>query len=252
MKDTFYFTHDYNARTDDKIKLLIRKHGMLGYGIFWAIIEDLYNNANALRLDYEGIAFELRVDEKIVFSIINDFKLFNVYDFSFSSLSVERRLNERNEKSLKAKESALKRWNKDANALRTQSEGNAIKEIKGKEIKEKKGNIINNNFTNFSNPEHFQNWLFENITQEYKEFLCRQTQTDLNDIDKLIQEWGEICTKTGKIYELGHTGALSYLLNWINKKNSLKKNNGINKNGFKQNDLSTNEFKGKYDNGAGL
>ena len=44
MKDTFYFPHDYNSRTDEKIKLLIRKHGIEGYGIFWAIVEDLYNN----------------------------------------------------------------------------------------------------------------------------------------------------------------------------------------------------------------
>ena len=41
--------------------MLLRKHGMIGYGIYWAIIEDLYNNANALRLDYEGIAFEYRL-----------------------------------------------------------------------------------------------------------------------------------------------------------------------------------------------
>ena len=42
-KETFYFSHDYNARNDIKIKKLILKHGFCGYGIFWAIIEDLYN-----------------------------------------------------------------------------------------------------------------------------------------------------------------------------------------------------------------
>ena len=45
-KDTFYFSHDYNARNDEKIKMLIRKHGMIGYGVFWAIVEDLYNIKN--------------------------------------------------------------------------------------------------------------------------------------------------------------------------------------------------------------
>ena len=39
-KDTFYFSHDYNARNDEKIKRLIRKHGMQGYGVFWSIVED--------------------------------------------------------------------------------------------------------------------------------------------------------------------------------------------------------------------
>ena len=143
-KDTFYFSHDYNSRADEKIKLLIRRHGILGYGTFWAIIEDLYNNANALRTDYEGIAFDLRVDTNIVKSVINDFDLFIIKDDFFGSLSVQRRLEERNEKSKKASDSANYRWSKqkdDANAMRTQCDSNAIKERKGKEIKETKETI---------------------------------------------------------------------------------------------------------------
>lgn len=147
-KDTYYFSHDYNARQDDKIKLLMRKHGVLGYGIWWCIVEDLYNNANALRLDCEGIAYDLRTDCETVKSIINDFDLFVFDGEYFGSRSIETRLNERNEKSRNAKESADRRWEKvrlqkeiDANALRTQSEGNAIN--KGKEIKEKKEKEIN-------------------------------------------------------------------------------------------------------------
>jgi len=137
-KDTFYFSHDYNARNDSKIKKLLSKHGYLGYGLFWAIIEDLYNNANALPTDYDSIAFDLRTTSEIVKSIINDFDLFCIEDAEFGSSSVERRLNERNAKSVKARESAQKRWEKkseDANALPTQSDSNAIKESKGKEKK---------------------------------------------------------------------------------------------------------------------
>ena len=111
MKETFYFTHDYNARSDEKIKRLIMKHGMAGYGVFWCIIEDLYNNANALRTDCELIAFELHTSEEIVRSIIYDFDLFQIENDFFGSSSVERRLNERNSKSTKARESALYRWN---------------------------------------------------------------------------------------------------------------------------------------------
>ena len=90
MKETFYFSHDYNTRTDDKIKKLIRSHGMIGYGIFWSIIEDLYNNANALRTDYDGIAYDLRADAKTVQSIVTDFELFQIEDGFFGSISVER------------------------------------------------------------------------------------------------------------------------------------------------------------------
>ena len=139
-KDTYYFSHDYNARTDKKIKKLIAKYGFLGYGIFWAIIEDLYNNANALPTDYDSIAFDLRSDLETITSIINDFELFVIEGAIFFSTSVQRRLDERNDKSVKAKESAFARWNKserNANALPSLCDGNAIKEIKGKEKKKK-------------------------------------------------------------------------------------------------------------------
>jgi hypothetical protein len=135
-KDTFYFSHDYNARNDEKIKRLIRKHGMIGYGIFWSIVEDLYNNANALRTDYDGIAYDLRSDSEIVASVVNDFDLFIFSGDFFGSNSVQERLDQRNNKSESARKSASYRWD-NANALQTQSEGNAKKERKGKEIKGK-------------------------------------------------------------------------------------------------------------------
>jgi hypothetical protein len=139
-KDTFYFSHDYNSRNDEKIKKLIRKHGMQGYGIFWAIVEELYNNANALHLDYDGIAFDLRTESDIIKSVLHDFDLFVFNGDNFGSLSVQNRINNRQDKSQKARDSAYSRWNKnkiDANALQTQSDSNAIKERKGKEIKGK-------------------------------------------------------------------------------------------------------------------
>ncbi len=145
MKDTYYFSHDYNARNDHKIKKLISRHGYLGYGLFWALIEDLYNNANALQTDCETIAFDLRTSKDTIESILNDFDLFVFEGEAFGSLSVQKRLEERNAKSAKARESAFKRWNSnrpDANALQTHSECNAIKESKGK--KNKENNIIDN------------------------------------------------------------------------------------------------------------
>lgn len=156
MKETYYFSHDYNTRTDEKIKKLIRKHGMLGYGVFWAIVEDLYNNDNILETDYEGISYELRVDQLIVQSVINDFSLFVIDGDKFGSLSVQKRIDERDERSRKASRSAKKRWNKvkeqceESNiAMPTHSEGNAIKERKGKDIKDIKDikdNIVKNTY----------------------------------------------------------------------------------------------------------
>lgn len=139
-KDTFYFSHDYNVRNDSKIKKLLSVHGYLGYGLWWAIVEDLYNNTNVLRLDYQSISFDLRTSAETIKSIINDFDLFVFDGENFGSLSVQKRLDERNEKSNKARNSVLKRWaNKgvDTNVLQTQFDSNTIKERKVKENKEK-------------------------------------------------------------------------------------------------------------------
>lgn len=138
MKETFYFSHDYNTRSDEKIKQLIYVHGFEGYGLYWAIIEELYQNANAMRMECERIAYELRTDKKRIASIINDFDLFVVDGDMFYSKSIEKRLQMRDEKSRKASESAKKRW-ENANAMRTHSERNAIKERK---VKENKVNVF--------------------------------------------------------------------------------------------------------------
>jgi len=178
--DTFYFSHDYSARNDEKIKRLIRKYKYLGYGIYWAIIEDLYNNANALRMDYDGIAFDLHSDEKTIKSIVEDFDLFVFDGEFFGSLSVQKRLNKRQEKSNKASENANKRWNKieiNANALQTHCDGNAIKERKVKENKVKDIKIKDIKLENiyipeneFSVNEKFDNLFYSQITKIWFDF----------------------------------------------------------------------------------
>ena len=40
-KDAYYFMHDDNARTDPKLKAILRKHGAAGYGVWWIIVEML-------------------------------------------------------------------------------------------------------------------------------------------------------------------------------------------------------------------
>jgi hypothetical protein len=143
-KDTFYFSHDYNARNDIKIKRLLSKFGYEGYGIFWALIEDLYNNTNVLRLDYETISFDLRCNIEMVKSIINDFDLFVIEGDIFGSSSIHERLESRNAKSEKARESVLKRWERvknNTNVLQTQNESNT-NNLKRNTIKE---SIVNEN-----------------------------------------------------------------------------------------------------------
>lgn len=118
MKDTFYFSHDYNARNDTKIKKLIAKHGFTGYGLFWAIIEELYNNDNCLTTDYEIVLSDRKAKPSLIKSIVEDFSLFIIKDDRFYSPSIESRLTDRLNKSGKARDSGKAKWkhaNQDPN-----------------------------------------------------------------------------------------------------------------------------------------
>jgi hypothetical protein len=142
MKETFYFSHDYNARGDEKIIKLIQKHGWEAYGLFWAIVEKLYENNGFIDNDCERIAFDLRTDCERIKNVIES-DLFEIRNEKIYSKSVNARLIKRKGKSEMARQSAFFRWNKpkktDANAMRTQCERNAIKESK---VKESKVNIV--------------------------------------------------------------------------------------------------------------
>jgi hypothetical protein len=133
MKQEF-FSHDLHGRNDGKLQRVLMKHGLKGIGAFWCIVEMLYENEGVLmRTECERIAFELRVDCDFISSMIDDFELFQNDGDVFYSKSVLTRLETINAKRDKAKKSAEIRWGY-ANALRTQSDGNAVKESKEKKI----------------------------------------------------------------------------------------------------------------------
>lgn len=132
-----YFSHDTKARSDSKLVSLAMRQGMEGLGVYWCIVEMLYeNDGKMMRTECERIAYELRTHSDCINSVIYEHELFHWDDLYFWSNSVLNRLKTITEKSDKARQSATKRW-ENANAMRTQCEGNAIKE------KESKVNKIN-------------------------------------------------------------------------------------------------------------
>lgn len=132
-----YFSHDTKARSDSKLVSLAMRQGMEGLGVYWCIVEMLYeNDGKMMRTECERIAYELRTHSDCINSVIYEHELFQWDDLYFWSNSVLNRLKTITEKSDKARQSATKRW-ENANAMRTQCDGNAIKE------KESKVNKIN-------------------------------------------------------------------------------------------------------------
>lgn len=141
MKETFYFSHDYHARSDEKIIELLSKQKWEGYWLFWAIVEKLYENDWYIDQNYERIAYDLRTNYEFIQTIVEDFWLFIFDGNRITSKSVLERLNQRKDKSKKAQQSVKARWDKekkcDTNVIRDEYERNTIKERKGKENKVK-------------------------------------------------------------------------------------------------------------------
>ena len=144
-KETFYFSHDYNARSDPKLVKLVMKSGLDALGIYWCIIEMLYEQDGYINLDcIENIAFELHSECERITDVLRNHNLFKFEDDKFYSDSVLRRLEKRKTKSDTTRKSAFKRWD-NANAMRTHSKRNtSAMQSKVKESKIKDNKVKNN------------------------------------------------------------------------------------------------------------
>lgn len=102
MKDA-YFPHDYGARSDEKVIRLLQALGAEGYGLYWLVVEKLYEAEGRIAHDFALIAYDLRADEAKVRRMVEDFGLFFFEGGNIGSHSVDRRLAERSERIDKAR-----------------------------------------------------------------------------------------------------------------------------------------------------
>lgn len=147
MKEVYYFQHDYNARNDPKLQDVLIEHGAAGIGVFWCIVEQLYEQDGFLPLkSCKSIAFALHVESKIVESVVQDFDLFQNDGEKFWSKSVNARLEKRKTISESRKLAAIKRWQSmQAQQGQCKTDANAMQDIsKEKKSKEKESKESNN------------------------------------------------------------------------------------------------------------
>lgn len=96
QKTTNYFSHDSNARNDEKLVRLRMKHGAAGYGVYFMLLERMREEKDYMSVkDYNMIAYDLRVDASLVKSVVEDFGLFVFTDDGkcFYSESFTRRMD---------------------------------------------------------------------------------------------------------------------------------------------------------------
>lgn len=116
MKESFYFSHDSNARNDVKIIKLRRQLGMEGYGIYWCLIEMLRDApGNKLPIEsIDDIAFSINCSKEKVEAVIRNYDLFMIVDETFFSDRLIRSMNQYKElKSSRSKAGKIgmeKRW----------------------------------------------------------------------------------------------------------------------------------------------
>ena len=133
MKDAFYFSHDSNARNDQRLMKVRMKYGMEGYGIYFGIIEILREQAEYTLSfdDLESISFDLRVDLEKIEDIVSNYDLFVIEGMSmFYSKSLKRRMECLDDKRRARAEAGRKGGKATALLHQKDSSATAVKESK--------------------------------------------------------------------------------------------------------------------------
>lgn len=133
---TYYFAHDYGARNDPKLqRMMLEMEGCDGVGIYWCLVEMLYEQGGRLRLqDLKAIAYQLHTPSARVEQVIKNFDLFENDGETFWSKSLDIRFAERQRISELRTKAIQTRWQKNTNVLQMNenSDTNKIKEKENK------------------------------------------------------------------------------------------------------------------------
>ena len=164
MKKT-YFNHDSTARNDYRIISMRAKLGYEGYGVFWALLELLFTEENKICMSqYDILAYGLQCDPNILKQVIEDFDLFVIEDGCFYSKRLNNQIEEINNKSLKAKENANKRWN---NAKAMPSHKEAKCQSNASKVEYSKNKLKKSNYYNdISFPDYYDIHYAKRIEQD--------------------------------------------------------------------------------------
>lgn len=96
QKDSFYFSHDANAKDDYKCMYMIDEMGLEGYGIFWILVETLREQKDyryPIRL-IPSIARKYNTTPSKIVDVIEKYELFVIDEQSFFfSHSLNRRMS---------------------------------------------------------------------------------------------------------------------------------------------------------------
>jgi len=211
MKDLPYITHDFGARNDPKLMDLQMDMGGQGLGIFWCLVEMLWENGGAIPANYKSIAFALRWCKAAeVEKVVTGYGLFQVEDGTITSHSATARIAEMRSyfgaKAAAGRKGAERRWNGNANSntmaqpIAKQCDANGLTNI----LTNKQTNSTNN--TPPTAADFFEIFFFENVKDpagEAARFVkyyedrdwTYQNGTPVTDPERAAKDWKPL--KTG-------------------------------------------------------
>lgn len=216
MKDLPYITHDFGARNDPKLMDLQMDMGGQGLGIFWCLVEMLWENGGTIPANYKSIAFALRWCKPAeVEKVVTGYGLFEVSDGAISSHSATARINEmrtrfgvRSEASRKASQA---RWGsgRNADAIQTECERKADAMPLTNILTNKLTNKHSNN-TPLTAADFFEIFFFENVSDpagEVDRFMAYyedrgwkyQDGSPVKDFERAAKDWKPL--KPGKRFK---------------------------------------------------
>lgn len=198
-KNAYYFSHDCNARLDEKMLAVRMKHGVEGYGVYFMLVERLAEAADHTSTkEYDAIAFDFRCKAELVQSVVEDFDLFRFTEDGekFYSESLIKRMETIEDLRNKRRAAANKRWAKDvqnnANASESGCKSNAKAPVfDAKERKEKDTTIVVSKEETIVSSSFSSNE--ENVSDGKPPDVANSSEEKI-DYGKLIEYWNE---KTG-------------------------------------------------------
>ncbi len=241
QKDTYYFSHDYNARNDKKISALVREFKSAGYGVFWATAEMLHEEGGEIELDdltISAISKDLNEDFDLVKNIIDkcilNFKLFCLSpDNILTANRVRRNLDKRKEIS-KVRSNAGKaganakqmQANAEQNVAKERKEKKEIKEIiKNGEQKIVRARISQNEEVEILIFDKCDDWQYDAMVSFLTKNIARFESTRMGkpvlkpsqDFKIILQEFINKIQSTGEYQE--YEPLSKHFGNWLGSKN---------------------------------
>ena len=196
IMDKHFIKHDVNSMKDSKILSLRKSFGMEGYGIFWSLLEILFNeNGKLSESKLSDIAWELRVDETLIKSILDTDLFIKIEDY-YTNKRIDETLNTVETRSKIATKAVNTRWEKHRSSITSGiTDSNTIcntDKIREEKIREDKNNKPIGGFekllkvfpTTKVYSEHECLAIWDSLTQEEKQKVIKHSSVYVKELTK--------------------------------------------------------------------